>query len=263
MTDRHHLAQRFAGIRRLYEPEGFARIKAAHVAIIGIGGVGSWTAEALARSGIGALTLIDADEVCVSNVNRQLHALDGTIGKPKVDVLGDRLAAIHPACTIHRVGQFVSRANIQSLLAGSFDAVVDAIDGVTMKSEIIAACRDRGFPVVTCGAAGGKSDPTKVALSDISEACNDRLLMYVRKKLRKNFGFPRAPRKMKVPAVYSSELPRWPEGTAACHPGDGADPLSEPTRMNCEGGLGAATFVTGTFGFVAAAWVTNRLAAGP
>lgn len=262
MSTKREDLRRFSGIGRLYGDAAFDAIRKAHVCIIGIGGVGSWSAEALARSGIGALTLIDPDDVCISNVNRQLHALDGAIGKPKIDVLIERLRAIHPGCALHGVREFVSMTSVEKHLATPFSVVIDAIDGVTAKAWIIKTCRERGIPVVTCGAAGGKRDPTKVVVADLAEANHDRLLMYVRKKLRKRFGFPPAGRKMKVAAVFSSELPRWPdEGCEAARESD--DPLAEPTRMNCEGGLGAATFVTGTFGFVAAAWAINRLAAGP
>ncbi len=251
-------SSRFSGIERLYTPDGFALLRKSHVAVVGLGGVGSWTAEALARSGVGALTLIDPDDVCVSNTNRQLHALDGTVGKPKAEVMAERLRRIHPDCTITTRQVFLTRENAASLLPAVLAGVVDAIDGVTAKAWLIAACRDAGIPVITCGAAGGKRDPSLVRTLDLAEVHDDRLMMYVRKKLRKRCEFPRVGKPMGVPCVFSPEPVFAPEGCVIEEPAEDED-LAAPTRLNCEGGLGAATFVTGVFGFIAAAWIVNTI----
>lgn len=247
---------RFAGIARLYGP-GAARLAGAHVLVVGVGGVGSWTAEALARSGVGQITLLDADEICISNVNRQIHALDGVIGRPKVEVLAERLRAIHPACRVHPVAEFFRIASADRHLAGPFDYVVDAIDGVTPKAALIAGCRERGWPVVTCGGAGGKTDPSQVRVEDLAATSNDRLLFFLRKKLRSRFGFP-SRGKFHVPCVCSPEPVRWPDGCAA--PTEEESLLGEGS-LNCDGRLGAASFLTGVIGLQAAAVVVNHLAA--
>jgi tRNA A37 threonylcarbamoyladenosine dehydratase len=237
---------------------GLARLRAAHVLVVGLGGVGSWTAEALARSGIGGVTLLDPDELCVTNVNRQVHALDGTIGRPKVEVLAERLRAIHPGCRVTPVAELFRIASAEKHLAGGFDFVVDAIDGVTPKAALIAGCRERGLRVVCCGGAGGKIDPARVQVCDLSKTSYDRLLFFVRKKLRSRFGFP-SRGTFGVPCVYSPEPVRLPEGCTAPEPGG---ELLGDGRLNCDGRLGSATFVTGTIGFHAAALVCNALAQG-
>lgn len=252
-------AARFGGIERLYAAEAIQRLRSAHIAVVGLGGVGSWTAEALARSGVGSITLIDPDDVCVSNTNRQLHALDGEIGKPKVEVMAERMRRINPACAVITRQTFLTRDNAASLLSGGFHGVVDAIDGVTAKTWLIAACRDAAIPVITCGAAGGKRDPSLVRTLDLAEVHDDRLMMYVRKKLRKRCAFPRVGKPMGVPCVFSPEPVFVPEGCAVVEPAEEDDDLATPTRINCEGGLGAATYVTGVFGFVAAAWIVNTI----
>ena len=227
------------------------RLRAAHVAVIGVGGVGSWTVEALARSGIGRLTLIDADEVCVSNVNRQLPALDGKIGIAKVDALAKRMHAINPELSIEAKQDFFTAETANDLLTVKFDFVVDAIDTLANKALLIAECRKRGLPVITSGGAGGRKDGTSVRVADLAQASHDPLLQKLRKKLRAEFGFsvdPKLP--FGIPAVYSPEIPTPPE---SCEAG---------LRMDCNSGYGAVTFVTGAFGFAAAGWVVNSIAAG-
>ncbi|HWY78608.1 MAG TPA: tRNA threonylcarbamoyladenosine dehydratase, partial [Verrucomicrobiae bacterium] len=160
------LDERFGGIARLYGPEGLARLRRAHVCVVGIGGVGSWAVEALARSGVGELTLIDLDDVCVSNVNRQLHALDGQIGRPKVEVMAARACAINPECIVHPIAAFFTQANAKELLTPRFDYVLDAIDSSSKKCLLIASCREMGIPVLTAGAAGGRRNPALVRVAD-------------------------------------------------------------------------------------------------
>lgn len=247
--------QRFGGIARLVGAAGLARLRAAHVCVVGIGGVGAWTVEALARSGVGALTLIDLDEICVTNINRQIHALDGTIGRAKVEVMAERVRQINPECRVTAAGEFFTEANAERLLAPRFDGVVDAIDAVANKCRLLALCRARNLPVIACGAAGGRLDATAVRVADLADVTHDRLLAEVRKRLRKEHGFPAIGKKLDVACVFSPEPP------VAAEPPECATPGETP-RLNCEWGYGSATFVTGTFGFAAAGWVIRKIAAG-
>lgn len=253
---------RFGGIARLYGQDGLARLRNAHVAVVGLGGVGSWVVEALARSGIGALTLIDLDELCLSNVNRQLPALDGTIGRFKAEALAERVRAIHPGCTVNPRIEFFTEESAQRLLAPPFNAVVDAIDAVANKCRLIAACRTRALPLIACGGAGGRRDPTAIRLTDLADVTHDRLLSEVRKRLRREHEFPAPGKKMKVPCVFSAEPLVIPQrdGTvcaADAAPAEEGDPT--PRRLNCDWGYGSATFVTGAFGFAAASWVVSQI----
>lgn len=243
--------QRFSGIARLYGADAANRIRHAHIAIIGVGGVGSWSVEALARSGVGALTLIDLDEVCVSNVNRQLPALTSEVGKPKVDVLKKRIHGINSSCEIHAIEEFFTSANAAELLSSPFTAVLDAIDDVGNKSLLLAECLRRELPVVTVGAAGGRRDPTALRIADLAFTSHDRLLQRVRKILRTDYQFPLHPKTaFGIPCVYSVELPVFPQpdGTVCETRGDATE-----LRMNCNSGYGSATHITGAFGFAAAA----------
>lgn len=239
---------RFGGIQRLYGLNGVERLRAAHVAVIGVGGVGSWAVEALARSGIGRLTLIDADEICVSNINRQLPALDGEIGGAKVDALAKRMRAINPGIVMNAKQDFFTAETADALLGQKFDFVIDAIDTLANKAVLIAECRRRQLRVITSGGAGGRKDGTAVRVADLAQASHDPLLQKLRKKLRAEFGFSSDPKlPFDIPAVFSPEIPTPPE---SCEAG---------LRMDCNSGYGAVTFVTGVFGFVAAGWVVNSI----
>ncbi len=251
-------SERFGGIARLTGEAGLARLRQAHVCVVGIGGVGSWAVEALARSGVGALTLVDLDEVCVTNINRQLHALDGTVGRAKVEVMAERVRLINPDCRVTSVVEFFTEANAARLLAPDFSFVVDAIDAVANKCRLLSACRERKLPVVACGAAGGRLDATAVRVADLADATHDRLLAEVRKRLRKEYSFPAPGEPMGVPCVFSPEAPIAPEPPACA---DASADATQPPRLNCEWGYGSAAFVTGTFGFAAAGWVVRKLAA--
>lgn len=251
-------AQRFGGIARLYGTSGLDRIRAAHVCIIGVGGVGSWTVEALARSGLGALTLIDLDDVCITNVNRQLPALDGQIGRPKIDVLADRVRLINPACRVTCLAEFFTASSAARLLEPRYDFVIDATDRLTNKCHILTGCRERGLPVLTMGGAGGKRDGTHVRVADLSHTEHDELLRQVRRKLRRDLGFPRGVGEpFGIPCVYSPEVPvyPWQDGTCSAEPEPGSS-----LALDCASGFGAATFVTGAFGFAAAGEVVRRIA---
>jgi tRNA threonylcarbamoyladenosine dehydratase len=249
---------RFSGIQRLFGTAGQRRFHDSHVCVIGLGGVGSWTAEALARSGVGSITLVDMDEVCISNTNRQLHALRGETGQPKVEVMSRRLLAINPDAQLHPVQQFFTRTTANGLLATPYDWVVDAIDRPDQKALLIAACRDRRIPVVTSGGAGGRRDPTRVRCADLADATHDPLLQQVRRALRRDHGFPHGQTPFGIEAVFSTERPVFPadDGTVCEN-----RPVSPDLRLDCHSGLGTAAFVTGAFGFAVAAVVIRRLAA--
>jgi tRNA A37 threonylcarbamoyladenosine dehydratase len=248
---------RFGGIGRLFASEGMLRLQRSHVCVIGLGGVGSWAVEALARSGIGELTLVDMDDVCISNVNRQLHALEGEFGKPKVEVMAQRAQAINPDCAVHPRQEFFLASNARQILETRFDFVLDAIDSPSKKCLLVASCRDKNIPVLITGGAGGRRDPTRVRVVDLAQSSHDRLLEEIRNKLRARHGFPRAPHPFNVDCVYSPEPAVFPKKDGSvCLQRE----LSSDLRLDCNSGFGTACFVTGTFGFVAAAHIVQKLA---
>jgi tRNA A37 threonylcarbamoyladenosine dehydratase len=212
-------ATRFERLGWLIGDTGLARLARAHLMVVGVGGVGSWAAEALARSGVGRITLVDFDTVCVTNVNRQLHALDNAIGRPKAEVMAERLRAINPQATIRAHAQRYEPASADELLADAPDGLIDAIDSVTAKCHLLAQCRKRGIAAVCSTGAGGRSDPAAVAIGDLAHTDCDRLARVVRKVLRRHHGFPRTGA-FGIPAVYSRELPQGDRdqrrGTSVC-----------------------------------------------
>lgn len=244
---------RFAGIDRLYGAGSIERLSRCRVAVVGLGGVGSWVAEALARSALGYLRLIDADDVCLSNTNRQLPALEGTHGHAKVAVMAARCQRISPLLDVEPVPAFVTAANLEAQLAGELDLVIDACDSFRSKVEMIAWCRRRKLPIVVSGSAGGRTDPTLVRARDLSRTEHDAMLARVRKVLRAEFGFPRnKDRYFGVPAVYSLENVRYPQPDGSVC---GVRPVADDggsLKLDCGGGLGAATHVTGAFAFAMA-----------
>jgi tRNA A37 threonylcarbamoyladenosine dehydratase len=247
-------------IRRLYSSDGLERLRAAHVCVIGIGGVGSWAVEALARSGIGTLTLVDMDDICVSNVNRQIHAVDGEIHKPKVETMATRIRSINPACAVNPHHMFFTAANANRILETRFDYVLDAIDAVREKALCISLCHALKLRVITSGGAGGRRDPTRIVVDDLSCATHDRLLQSVRKRLRAEHGFPRGGGKFGVECVFSPEPPLFAhkDGTVC----DTKELGHAQLKLDCRSGFGSATFVTGSFGFVAAGRIVSHIAAG-
>lgn len=255
--------QRYGGIGRLYGVNAMSCLSQAHVAVIGVGGVGSWAVEALVRSGVGNLTLIDMDDVCITNTNRQLPALASTIGLPKVEVLKARAGEIDPACHVDAVVEFLTPSNATRLLEGGFNFVIDAVDRMSIKALIIAECGRLGLPVITSGSAGGRRDPTRVRTTDLGLAGVDPLLRQVRRKLRRDHGFPGSSDGGALPmglaCVFSDEKPVFPraDGTCGTEPEPG---LETGLRLDCQEGFGAATFVTGVFGFALAAEVVRQLA---
>lgn len=245
--DEMDVRRRFGGIIRIYGEAAFARFTAAHVCVIGVGGVGSWAVEAFARSGIGTLTLIDLDNVSESNINRQLPALSSTIGCAKVDVLKARCLDINPACQIHAIEKFVEKENLAELICQDFDYVVDCIDNFRVKSALVAHCRRHKIRLITLGGAGGQKDPTKIRLSDLGRTVQDRLLARVRKELRQHYGFSQNPkRRFEIPAVWSEEAMIVPENIPACD-------------LSCAGGIGSVATVTASFAFVAVSHVLGKL----
>ena len=247
------LERRFGGVRRLYGEGALDRFLAAHVCVIGIGGVGSWSVEALARSGIGALTLIDLDMVAESNVNRQIHALGDTFGKAKTTAMAERIRHINPTCRITEIEDFVSPENVAAMLGHNFDYVLDAIDHTRTKAAMIAWCTANGVPIITAGSAGGQLDSTRIRVDDLSRTIQDPLLAKVRAILRKEYGFSRDPkRKFGIRAVYSDEPLRYPSTGEAC------DTRPAGSGLNCAG-YGSAVTVTAPFGLFAASEVLRGL----
>jgi tRNA A37 threonylcarbamoyladenosine dehydratase len=246
--------RRFGGIARLYGADAPARLDGAHACVIGVGGVGSWVAEALARSGVGRLTLIDLDHVAESNINRQIHALDATLGQAKVLAMAARIHAINPHARVGTIEDFVTPDNADALLQG-FDVIVDAIDNVRAKVAIVLACKRRRIPLIVAGGAGGKTDPAKIRVDDLSRTEQDPLLAKVRKRLRSEHGFPRNPKRpFGIEAVYSCEPLRLDD--LAC------DLPHGPQGLACAG-YGSSVAVTASVGMFAAARAIERLLAVP
>ncbi|HEX5754725.1 MAG TPA: tRNA threonylcarbamoyladenosine dehydratase [Arenimonas sp.] len=247
------LQQRFGGIDRLYGHGTLQQLAQRRVCVVGLGGVGSWLVESLVRSGVGHLTLIDADDICVSNSNRQLQAHEGNFGRMKGEALAERCRAINPGVEVEVVQAFLTPTNLSELLDRRFDLVLDACDSFRSKVELIAWCRRRKLPLVVSGSAGGRIDPTQVRVRDLSRTEHDALLALIRKKLRQEFNFPKNPdRYFGVPAVYSLENVRYPQadGTVC-----GLRPKLDSDaalKLDCGAGLGAATHITGAFAFAMA-----------
>jgi tRNA A37 threonylcarbamoyladenosine dehydratase len=254
---------RFSGLARLYGDRGLARLRASRVAVIGVGGVGTWVAEALTRSAIGAIDLVDLDDICASNTNRQLHTLTTTVGRPKAATMAERLRAINPDLEVRVVEDFLTERTAAQILVPELSFAVDAIDRAEHKCALIRHAVGMGLPLVVCGGAGGRRDPGRVRTTDLTDSEGDRLLARVRKQLRQRHGFSRKGR-WGVASVWSSEPQVFPRGdgevcAARPDPGEG-DGTS--VRLDCATGYGSSSFLTGTFGLMAASVVVNRLAAG-
>nr|WP_286894697.1 tRNA threonylcarbamoyladenosine dehydratase [Achromobacter sp. UBA2119] len=259
------LDRRFGALSRLYGPDAPSRIRNAHVAVAGLGGVGSWTVEALARCGVGALTLIDLDHIAESNVNRQIHALSSTLGQSKVDAMAERVLAINPECRITRVDDFVSPENVGEVLPGPYTVIIDCTDQAAAKIAMILHARALGVPMLLCGGAGGKTDPLALRAGDLSGAVNDALLSKLRNKLRREHGFPRASDKngkalkrvpkMGVHALWFDQPAILPD--AWTKPLEGEDDMGAsglnlaPQGLSCAG-YGSVVTVTAAMGMAAA-----------
>ena len=249
---RADLERRFAGVARLYGAQALERFQNAHVCVIGVGGVGSWAVEALARSAVGHLTMIDLDNVCESNVNRQLPALDPLFGMPKVTALAQRVRAINPSCQVREIEDFVTLDNLEAMLGQGFDYIIDAIDEMRVKTAIAAWCVTRRQAFIVSGGAGGQMDPTQIKVDDLSAARYDPLLSTLRYNLRRHHGLARTGR-MRVPCIYSTEQLTYPSAT--CATGD----ATVPQGLSCAG-FGASVTVTASFGLIAAAQALKHLA---
>ncbi|MGS0742376.1 tRNA cyclic N6-threonylcarbamoyladenosine(37) synthase TcdA [Glaciimonas sp. GG7] len=252
--------RRFGGIGRLYGAAALSRFRRAHVCVIGVGGVGSWAVEALARSAVGHLTMIDLDNLAESNVNRQIHALTDTMGKAKVTALAERIGQINPYCNVTEIEDFISADNLEEMLGGNrYDYVIDAIDNVRAKAALIAYCHDHGIRLMTIGSAGGQVDPTCIEVRDLARTEQEPLLAKVRKLLRSQYRFPRGEKsKFGIDAVFSTEPLRLPVNEEVCAI-EGQEMVGV-TGLNCAG-YGSAVVVTATFGLVAAGHVLRKLAA--
>ncbi|RUO42963.1 tRNA cyclic N6-threonylcarbamoyladenosine(37) synthase TcdA [Aliidiomarina taiwanensis] len=250
-------ARRFGGIERLYGHDEAKKIQQLHLAVAGLGGVGSWAAEALARSGVGALTLIDMDDICLSNVNRQSHALTGTVGRLKTEVLAERLQDINPDIKLTIVDDFIRAEEPAADLPEDLDGMLDAIDSVRAKVALLAWCVRNKLPVVTTGGAGGQIDPTEIRVADVARVQQDPLMAKVRYDLRRHHGFSKNPkRKFGIECVYSEEQLRYPQsdGTVSYE-----KPGKQQGRLDCSSGFGASLMVTGSFGFFAAARLLKKM----
>lgn len=241
--------RRFGSLARLYGTLGAERIGSAHVAVIGIGGVGSWAVEALARSGVGQLTLVDLDHLTESNINRQIHAVDATLGQAKVLAMRDRIHSFNPACNVTCIEEFVDSSNWSGLLPGGVNAVIDACDQVSAKAAMTAWARNTKKLFITVGAAGGKRHAHLVDIEDLAHVTHDPLLAQVRYRMRKDHDAPREGRKIGVTCVFSREAVMAPDASCAVE-GDGT--------LNCHG-YGSVVSVTATFGQCAAGWILGRI----
>jgi tRNA A37 threonylcarbamoyladenosine dehydratase len=264
------MERRFGGVSRLYGHAGLAKLQAAHVVVIGIGGVGSWAAEALARSAIGSITLIDLDNIAESNVNRQIHALDGAFGQAKVSAMCERILSINPNCAVHTIEDFITPENVAKLLNFpcdmQCDVIVDCIDDAKAKIALAEFCKSAKTPLIMAGAAGGRLDPTRIKAADLSAVAGDKLLSKVRNQLRRNYNFPKASNTKKsakfgVVCVYSDEQTITPNNNSAAvqannHAVSGDADNCAITGLNCAG-YGSSVSVTATFGFVAAQLALN------
>jgi len=254
MSDNYQ--QRFGGIARLYGESEAEQLRELHVCVIGLGGVGSWAVEALARTGIEKITLIDFDTVSASNSNRQLPAMQSTLGMKKHAVMAARVADINPDCQCHVIDDFITEKNMADYLDRGYDYVIDAIDSISFKAAIIYYCRRNKIPIITTGGAGGLIDPTQVSYRDLTRTCNDALAAKVRACLRQRHGYTRNPQRyFGVECVYSTEQPRYPAGEGKV---SFAKPGIHGVSMDCNFAYGSSSVVTSVFGFVAVSRVIEK-----
>ena len=248
--------QRFSGTARLYGEVLTRQLNQSHICVIGIGGVGSWVAEALARTYVGEITLIDLDDICLSNSNRQIHTTAKTIGQMKTSAMAERLKAINPNIVVHDVQSFVTPSNLSELITHRFDYVIDAIDSVKVKAALLNHCKRNKIPCIMIGGAGGQVDPTKIQVKDLSKTEQDPLAAKVRLLLRKEYGFSKT-KKFGIDAVFSTEQLVYPQADGSvCATKDFA---GKSTRLDCATGFGAATVVTASFAFIAVAKVIEKI----
>jgi tRNA threonylcarbamoyladenosine dehydratase len=247
--------KRFSGMSRLIGNAPYNKLSQSHVMVIGVGGVGSWAVESLARSGIGKFTLVDLDDVCVSNINRQLPALDHTVGKEKAAVLKDRILSINPYVQVDCVVDFFTHDTADEILKANPDFVIDAIDNLTNKALLISECIKRDISLIVCGGAGGRTDPTAVRSADLMFTKRDKLLKTLRQKLKKHYGLGEVGKPLGVYGVYSEELPVYPTSSGeVC-----SKPEGHTFGLSCKSGMGSASFVTSVFGMAAASIIIREI----
>lgn len=248
---------RFGGTRRLYGNDVVDMFNRSHICVIGIGGVGSWVAEALARTAVGSITLIDLDDICITNTNRQIHAVEGNVGRSKTEAMAERIRMINPNCQVKEIDDFITRENIPELITNNFDYVIDAIDSANEKAALISHCNYRKIPIITIGGAGGQTDPTQIDICDLSKTNHDPLAAKVRSLLRRNYQFSKSGRRFSVDCVYSTEQLVYPQpdGSVCAQ----KNIIEGNTRLDCSGGFGASTCVTASFGFAAVARVLDKM----
>lgn len=255
--------QRFGGIARLYGVQGLKNLMNSHVLIVGLGGVGSWAAESLARSGVGSITLVDLDDICITNTNRQLPAMSGQYGKLKVNVLKERILSINPQCKVTCIEDFFTETSADTILDNNYDFVIDAIDSLNNKALLVAKCRDRNFPLVVTGGCAGKINPSLIRSDDLGLANNDSLLFRLRRRLRKDYGYKDngkytsvKKQKFNITSIYSPEDPIFPTADGGtCNIPDEETNL----KLDCETGMGSVSHITAVFGFMAAGHAINVL----
>ncbi|RKS86038.1 tRNA A37 threonylcarbamoyladenosine dehydratase [Orbus hercynius] len=254
--------QRFSGIARLYGEQALVQFQQASICVIGIGGVGSWVAESLARSGIGSISLIDMDDVCITNTNRQIHALKANIGQAKTEVMAERIIQINPDCHVCSIDDFINQHNVSEYLGSkaqpNYDFIIDAIDSVRDKAAVLAYCRRNKLKVITIGGAGGQKDPTKIQIADLAKTVQDPLVAKLRERLKNDFKLTKDSKgKYGIPCVYSTEQLTYPSlNGAVCF---NKKQSEGSKKMDCSSGFGAITTVTATFGFVAVSYVLDKL----
>lgn len=250
-------SRRFGGVERLYGKQALERFKQAHIIVIGIGGVGSWVVEALARNAIGKITLIDMDVVAESNINRQLPALTSTLGQNKTDVMADRVREINADCEVCIIEDFLTKDNIEDLISKEANYIIDCIDNSRVKAALISWCKRQKVKVITMGGAGGKVDPSLIKASDLSKTIHDPLLSRTRKLLRQNYNFSsNTKRRFNIPCIYSTEHVKYPTSDGEITNEKTQDEIS---GLSCAGGIGSSVMVTGSFGFMVVAQVLKKL----
>lgn len=254
----------FQAIQNLYGITGFHKIQNSNFLIVGIGGIGSWISEMLIRSGALNLTLVDLDDICISNINRQVHALNHTVGKSKIDEMKKRLQQINPECQINCVHDFFSESTKDEILKYHFDFVFDAIDSHKSKCILISECKRRKIPIICSGGAGGKFDPTKIQIKDLSKTINDQLLYWVRKTLRKHYNFsPFKEKPFNIPAVFSTELPLTNPNSEIKNNAPPILKMNKTHSLNCSAGFGSAGFVTASFANAAVSYALHQICFKP
>lgn len=242
---------RFGGIIRLYGTRAFQKIQAGHALVIGIGGVGSWAAEALVRSGIGHITLMDLDDICTTNTNRQIHTLADTVGQSKTRITSERLKAINPDIHAHIIDDFIDKDNMAEYINDSFTIVIDAIDNAIDKAELIGYCKKNHIHIITTGSSGGKKDPSKITYSDLYKTPGDKLFLKLRNNLRRRHGFNKDTNiPFGIEAIYSTENMTYPDDKGeTCST---KQFIKGSDKLDCNGGYGASTMVTASVGLLAA-----------